>query len=67
MPKTKEELAEQAQLVRLFEASCKIEYPTPDESNFRIALAKKLGRAFDLKEVRGVKIDGPVTSAPARK
>ncbi len=64
--KTKEELTEQAQLVRVHEANCKIEYPTPDELNFRIATMKRMGLALGLKEVRGLRIDGPVISAPPR-
>lgn len=54
---TKEELTANAQLVRVFEASCKIEYPNDEERNFRVAVAKKLGLAFQLKEVRSVVID----------
>lgn len=66
MPVTKEELQERAQLVRIFEAACGIEHPTPDEHNFRIACAKKLGTAFGLKEVRPLVIAGPVAPAASR-
>lgn len=66
MATTKEELQERAQLVRIHEANCKIEYPSPDEANFRIATMKKLGLVLGLKEVRTTVIAGPVTSTPAR-
>lgn len=45
---TKEELQQQAYLVRAWEAACKIEYPTPKELRFRIAVARKLGTAWKL-------------------
>jgi hypothetical protein len=57
---TKEQLQERAQLVRIHEANCKIEYPTRDEANFRIAIMKKIGLEFALKEVRTANVDGPV-------
>jgi hypothetical protein len=62
----KEELQSRAQLVRLYEASCKIEYPTVDELNFRLACMKSLGVAFNMREVRNKEITGPVKEAPAR-
>ncbi len=61
--KTKEELQELAQLVRILEASCNIEYPTPQELNFRLAIMKKLAEAHHLKELRACTITGPA-SAP---
>ena len=66
MPTTKEELQERAQLVRIHEANCAIEYPTRDESNFRLAIMKKIGLQFGLKETRPVHIAGPVISSPPR-
>lgn len=66
MPDTKEELTARAQLVRIHEANCKIDYPTPDELNFRLAIMKKLGISLDLKQLRPVGIEGPVTQTPAR-
>jgi hypothetical protein len=68
MPASKEELQERAQLVRIHEANCKIEYPTPDELNFRLAIMKKLGAGLSLKELRSVQVTGPATSTntPAR-
>lgn len=63
---TKEELQERAQLVRVHEANCKIEYPTRDEANFRVAIMKKLGLEFALREVRSAALDGPVVNIPIR-
>lgn len=63
---TKEELQERAQLVRIHEANCKIEYPTRDEANFRIAVMKKIGFQFALKEVRPANIAGPIVNTPQR-
>ena len=60
MPATKEELQERGQLARIHESNCKIELPTPPELNFRIAVMKKLGVAFDLREMRTMDITGPV-------
>lgn len=63
---TKEELQQRAQLVRVHEANCQIEYPTPDEANFRLAIMKQLGREFSLKEVRQATVTGPVAATPSR-
>jgi hypothetical protein len=63
---TKEELTERAQLIRIHEANCKIDYPSADEINFRLAVMKKLGLTLGLKELRTAKIDGPVVETPAR-
>lgn len=62
MATTKEELQERAQLVRVHEANCKIDYPTKDEANFRLAIMKQLGTAFGLREMRNVEITGPNTA-----
>ncbi|MGA2751638.1 MAG: hypothetical protein ABSG59_22970 [Verrucomicrobiota bacterium] len=66
MPTTKEELQERAQLIRIHEANCHIEYPTPDEANFRIAVMKKIGLTFGLRELRAAAISGPVTTTQQR-
>ena len=60
MSMTKEKIQSRTHLVRIHEANCKIEFPTPDEANFRIAVMKKLGRDFALKQVRAAAITGPV-------
>jgi len=64
MPLSKEQLQERAQLVRVWEAACKIEHPTPDELNFRIACAKQIGMAFGLRAMRAVQIAGPASAQP---
>jgi hypothetical protein len=58
---TKEELQERAQLVRVHEANCQIEHPTPEELNFRMAIMKALATNYNLRELRTVTITG---SAP---
>ncbi len=63
---TKEQLQERAQLIRIHEANCAIEYPTPEEANFRLAIMKQLGREFALKELRILTISGPVSTTPSR-
>jgi hypothetical protein len=63
---TKEELQERAQLVRIHEANCRIEYPTKDEANFRLAIMKKIGLQFALREVRQAQVEGPLLTVPAR-
>jgi len=67
MAATKEELQERAQLVRIHEANCGIEHPTAEESNFRIAIMKKLGSEFGLREMRPYHITGPVQPQPQTK
>ena len=59
MAVTKEELQERAQLVRIHEGNCKIEHPTAEESNFRLAIMKKLGEQYQLRQLRDKTIDGP--------
>jgi len=63
---TKEQLQERAQLVRIHEANCHIEFPTPEEANFRIAIMKQLGREYGLKELRAATIAGPVLATAPR-
>src|SRR5215469_1467524 len=63
---SKEQLTARAQLVRIHEANCHIEYPTPVEANFRIAIMKQLGREFALRELRPANIAGPVPTTPQR-
>lgn len=64
MAPSKEELTERAQLVRMFEASCAIHFPTPQDLNFRLAVMKKLGLEFDFKEMRKVEVGGPFRPGP---
>ena len=56
---TKEELQERAQLVRIHEANCQIDHPTEAELNFRLAIMKKLGEQYALRELRTATITGP--------
>jgi len=63
---TKEQCQQRAHLVRIHEANCEIEYPTPEEANFRVAIMKQLGREFGLKEVRTTAITGPVATTVVR-
>jgi hypothetical protein len=65
MSVTKEELQERAQLVRIHEANCQIEHPTLEEQNFRLAIMKKLGECYSLRELRTTRITGP--GQPAAK
>ena len=64
MPTTKEDLQERAQLVRIHEANCKIDYPTVDEVNFRVAIMKKIGLQFGLRDLRLIQLAGPVQTVP---
>ncbi len=55
MPKdenAKEAAVRRSQMVRAFEASCKIEHPTDMERRFRESLMCALGSEFDLKRSR---------------
>jgi hypothetical protein len=63
---SKEQLTERAQLIRIHEANCKIEYPSADELNFRLAIMKKLGLTLGLRELRTAAIDGPVAQGALR-
>jgi hypothetical protein len=56
---TKDQLTARAQLVRIHEANCHIPYPTPVESNFRLAIMKKLAAEYGLKELRTATIEPP--------
>lgn len=64
---TKDQLQERAQLVRIHEANCQIQYPSPMEANFRLAIMKKLATEYSLKELRSATIapSAPIAPAPA--
>lgn len=64
---TKEQLSERAQLVRIHEANCNIQHPSPIELNFRVAILKKIALALDLREVRNVAITGPADARIVRR
>lgn len=48
-----------AELVRIHEANCNLEFLSPEEQNFRIAVMKHLGRRLGLAELRATTISGP--------
>ncbi len=55
----KEILQSRAQLVRIHEANCQIEHPTPEEQGFRMAIMKKLALEYGLRELRGAQFTRP--------
>lgn len=63
MPIAKEELQARAQLVRIHEANCQIEHPTPEEQAFRMAIMKKLGQEYKLLELRALTFTPPAKRA----
>ncbi len=54
---TKEQLQERSLLVRIHEANCAIQFPTPPEAAFRLAIMKKLAESLSLKELRSAVIE----------
>jgi hypothetical protein len=64
---TKEQLQERALLVRIHEGNCGILFPSASESNFRVAIMKRIALDFGLKELREAIIAGPPQAAPASK
>ena len=48
-----------AELVRIHEANCEIDFASADEQNFRIAIMKHLGRRLGLSELRSTTLTGP--------
>ncbi len=56
---TKEQLQSRAQLIRIHEANCAIEHPTPIELNFRLAIMKRIAAQFSLRELRSATITAP--------
>jgi len=47
--------------VRIFEASCQIDFPAPEEQNFRIAMMKMFAHEMSFPELKSFKITGPGT------
>lgn len=56
-----------AELVRIHEANCQIDFASADEQNFRIAMMKYLGRRLSLGELRTATIAGPGLGTPRPK
>jgi hypothetical protein len=50
-----------AEIVRIHEANCQIDFAAADEQNFRIAIMKHIGRRLGLAELRGMALTGPGT------
>lgn len=50
--------------VRLYEATCQIDYPSPEEQNFRIAFMKMIALEMNFPELKQFKIEGPGTGVP---
>ena len=48
-----------AELVRIHEANCAVDYASDEEQNFRIAIMKHLARRLNLIELREKTITGP--------
>ena len=46
-------------VTRIHEANCGLEFPSPEEQNFRIAIMKEIGRRLGLSELRQTQITGP--------
>lgn len=47
-----EEAVERAQLIRAYEANCRIAVPAEEDKRLRHALSLKIGLAFELKGLR---------------
>ena len=49
---TKEQIQERALLVRIHEGNCGILFPSASETNFRIAIMKRIAADFNLRELK---------------
>jgi hypothetical protein len=56
-----------AELVRIHEANCEIDFATAEEQNFRIAMMKFIGRRLGLAELRTASLAGPGLGVPRPK
>lgn len=48
-----------AERVRIHEANCQLEFLSPEEQNFRLAVMKDLARRMGLPELKTASITGP--------
>ena len=48
-----------AEIVRIHEANCEIDFASADEQNFRIAMMKYIGRKLGLAELKTAALAGP--------
>jgi hypothetical protein len=53
-----------AEIVRIHEANCEIEFASADEQNFRIAMMKYIGRRLGLAELKASTITGSAIGTP---
>jgi hypothetical protein len=56
---TKDQLQERSLLVRIHEGNCAIQFPSPPEAAFRLAIMKKLAESLALKELRPATLETP--------
>ena len=56
-----------AEIVRIHEANCNLEFVGPDEQNFRVAMMKYIGRRLNLAELKGAAITGTGTGVARPK
>ena len=50
-----------AEIVRIHEANCQLEFVDPQEQNFRIAMMKFIARKLGLPELKGAAVTGSAT------
>jgi hypothetical protein len=53
-----------AEIVRIHEANCQLEFVSADEQNFRVAMMKYIGRRLGLAELRVLPISGGNPGVP---
>ncbi len=56
-----------AEIVRIHEANCQLEFLGPEEQNFRLAMMKHIARKLGLAELRGSAVTGPGTGVSRPK
>jgi hypothetical protein len=56
-----------AELVRIHEANCQLQFATAPEQNFRIAMMKYIARRLGLVELRSSEMTGPGVGVPRPK
>lgn len=56
-----------AEIVRIHEANCELDYVSAEEQNFRIAVMKHIARRMNLPELKGATITGQGTGVPRPK
>lgn len=55
------------EIVRIFEATCQIQFPNEEQQNFCIALMKKIARRMSLPELKNSQIAGPITQSERQR